>query len=1130
MRQGINGYELSASDLANHLGCHHLTQLDLAVLAGTQSPPQWRDPALAALQDRGLELERAYLGHLLAQGLRVAEPGSEADLSSLDRTLAAMREGVDVIYQAALQSGPWQGRVDFLCKVNEPSDLGAWSYEALDTKLARETRAGTVLQLCLYSHMLGELQGLLPEHMHVIIPRETFGRTTFRVSDFLAYHRLVQRQLERAIAPGFETAAIYPDPVPLCDACRWWPTCDRKRREDDHLCLVAGASKLQINELRGWGVNTLTGLAELPLPLERRLQRAAVETYHRIREQARIQLERQRTGLARYELLAPVEGQGLYRLPEPSTGDVFLDIESDPFVGIGGLEYLFGWTTASTGQATSFSRWALDPAAEKAAFEEFIDFVMARWTQYPNLHVYHFAAYEPGALKRLMGRYATREEELDRLLRGKRFIDLHAVTRQALRASVERYSLKELEVFYGFERTIPLPEAALALRAVNLQLELGRRETIPAETVAAVSAYNLDDCLSTMRLRDWLEERREELARSGHPVARPPLEAGAPSEAVDEHQQRIQALYERLAGDVSPDPAERGESGQARWLLANMLDWHRREKKAAWWEYFRLCALPPEELLEEKAGLAGLEFVGRVGTVAKSVIDRYRFPPQECEIRARDDLRDSDGAAFGKADAVDSTAGTLDIRKGPSIAARHPSAVFKHASVSDDVQRDAILRLGQWVAENGIDADGPYRAARDLLLRRTPRPGFELVEGEGPLAAARAWVTALDRSVLPIQGPPGAGKTHTGANMITALVRANRKVGIVALSHKVIRNLLEKVVEIAESERTPVRCLQKVSERSEAPHPAIKETTDNRAVAEALRSGRVDVVAGTGWLWAREELRQSVDVLFVDEAGQLALADVLAVSQAAHNLVLLGDPQQLRQPQQGSHPDGTDVSALEHLLGEHKTIPPERGLFLDQTWRMHPAVCAFISEQFYEGRLHPRPDLDRQVLDGSTPLAGAGLWFVPVEHDGNQSSSPEEVERIASLLQELTSTGVHWTDHRGVRRPLVPGDILVIAPYNAQVAALAERLPSARIGTVDKFQGQEAPVVIFSLTTSTPEDAPRGMDFLYSLNRLNVAVSRARTASILVGSPRLFEPECRSPAQMRLANGFCRYLELATRA
>jgi superfamily I DNA and/or RNA helicase len=290
------------------------------------------------------------------------------------------------------------------------------------------------------------------------------------------------------------------------------------------------------------------------------------------------------------------------------------------------------------------------------------------------------------------------------------------------------------------------------------------------------------------------------------------------------------------------------------------------------------------------------------------------------------------------------------------------------------------------------------------------------------------------------------------------------------------------------------------------------------------------VAAGTVWLWAREEFFESVDVLFVDEAGQLTLPDVLAVSPAAESLVLLGDPQQLGQPLQGSHPEGTDVSALEHLLDGRKTIRSEQGLFLDHTWRLHPEICAFTSELFYEGRLSSRPNLDRQVLDGPTPFAGAGLWFVPVAHEGNQSSSPEEVERVVELVAGLIAGGVHWTDRANDRRPLTVSDLLVIAPYNAQVAALKACLPEVRIGTVDKFQGQEAPVVICSLTTSSFEEAPRGMEFLYSPNRLNVAVSRAKAACIVVGSPALFEPECRSPAQMRLANAFCRYLEMAQTA
>lgn len=270
-----------------------------------------------------------------------------------------------------------------------------------------------------------------------------------------------------------------------------------------------------------------------------------------------------------------------------------------------------------------------------------------------------------------------------------------------------------------------------------------------------------------------------------------------------------------------------------------------------------------------------------------------------------------------------------------------------------------------------------------------------------------------------------------------------------------------------------------------------------------------------------------MDVLFVDEAGQLSLVDVLAVSQAAKNLVLLGDPQQLSQPVQGSHPNGTDVSALEHILGKHKTIPHHRGLFLEQTWRLHPDICAFNSELFYEGRLKSRPNLDRQAIEGETPFAGSGLWFVPVAHEGNQSSSPEEADRIAAMVIDLISGGIQWRNSKNEVKALTLNDILIIAPYNAQVAELCNRLPDARIGTVDKFQGQEAPVVICSMTTSSPEEAPRGMEFLYSLNRLNVAVSRARAASILVASPALFEPDCRSPAQMKLANAFCRYIEMA---
>src|SRR4029077_14369033 len=347
-----------------------------------------------------------------------------------------------------------------------------------------------------------------------------------------------------------------------------------------------------------------------------------------------------------------------------------------------------------------------------------------------------------------------------------------------------------------------------------------------------------------------------------------------------------------------------------------------------------------------------------------------------------------------------------------------------------------------------------------------------------------------------------------------------------ANSHKVIRNLLDGARKTATETGVAIRCVQKVSEE-EDDLPDLQFVTDNAGTLEALAAD-CHVAGGTAWLWARPEFHEAVDVLFVDEAAQMCLANVLAVSQAAKSVVLLGDPRQLEQPIQGSHPEGTEVSALDHILGTHATIPPDRGLFLEETWRLHPDICAFTSEVFYEGRLLSRPDLDRQAITSKSRINGSGLRHLPVAHEGNQNTDPEEADQICLLVEEILSSGSVWSDRENVVRTIVLDDILIIAPYNAQVFELQQRIPGGRIGTVDKFQGQEAPIVIYSITTSSHADAPRGMEFLYSANRLNVATSRAKCVCILVGSPNVFEAECRTPRQMHLANAFCRYLEMAT--
>ncbi|MEO8660101.1 MAG: TM0106 family RecB-like putative nuclease [Bryobacteraceae bacterium] len=1080
---------LSATDVANHLSCVHLTALSLQVARGEIEAPAWEDPHLAVLQLRGMEHERAYLSSLRERGLAVLDLTNQPPQD----TLNAMRQGVPAIYQGTLGAGQWGGRTDVLLRVERPSGFGAWSYEVVDCKLASETKAETAMQLCLYSELLEGLQGVQPEFFHVIRPNVDFQPESYRTAAYAAYFRQVKQSLQQAVAA--DTRDTYPEPVEHCEMCRWWKRCDTQRRRDDHLSFVAGVSRLQRKELTKHEVGTLRQLAALPLPVPFAPDRGSREGYVRIREQARVQFEAREESRMKFERLDLEAGKGLYRLPAPSAGDIFLDFEGDPFVDGGGLEYLTGIQTAEGYQG----RWAVDREQERSAFEWLIDLAMERWLRYPDLHIYHFGAYEPGAVKRLMLRYATREEEVDRLLRGEKFVDLHAIVKQSVRASVEQYSLKDVERLFGFERQVPLADASQARHFVEHQLELGSPQALGERVKAIVERYNDDDCRSTEGLRAWLEE-----VRSSLDIPRPVPKDTAPSEEVSEAQRKVAEVFAALTHDLPAEPSERNAEQAARWLLAHALDWHRREDKVKGWEFFRLKGLVEEDLYEEKQGLAGLSYLQRLPKSKpreRSPIDRYSYPPQECSIRAEDPLYTLDGERFGEVHAIDTDARTIDVKKPVRLDSTHPPACFAHRHVDSKELSNAVLRLAQWIVANGMDAEGEYRAARDLLLRKAPR-------AEG--------------GVLPIQGPPGSGKTYRGARMIADWIGQEKSVGVTAVGHKVIDKLL---CEVLDATASAARC----GHKGEDDGGAIRMAASNEEALELLQSGKVDVMGGTAWMWARPDFAAKLDVLVVDEAGQMSLANVLACAGAARSLVLLGDPQQLEQPQQGSHPEGSDISALAHLLGGAKTISVEQGLFLGQTWRLHPDLCAYTSEMFYEGRLTSVDGLHRQRIDAGDFLSGAGLWWAPVAHEGNQSHSDEEIEVVAWMLEQLTQTGATWVNRTGERKPLTQDDVLIVAPYNDQVSRLKDRLPGAKVGTVDKFQGQEAAVVLYSMTSSSPEDAPRGMEFLYNLNRFNVATSRARCACIVIGSPKLFAPGCRTPRQIELANALCRYAELSGR-
>jgi predicted RecB family nuclease len=1127
---------LAASDLSNHLACRHLTALDLQVARGQLTAPDWAAPDLKVIQELGLRHETAYLAHLSGQGLVVENLGTinhKEEKRLLTETLTLMERGAEVIAQGALSDGEWFGRPDVLRRVETPSKRWKWSYEVADTKLARETKATTILQLSLYSDLLAKVQGTVPEFLWVVPPGEGFVGENYRVSEYAAYYRHVQKRLLKAVGED-AVRKTYPEPVEHCNVCRWFRECDQRRRADDHLSLVAGIRRQQRDQFEVWNAETMEKLAVLPIPLKERPKHGSKAGYERVREQARVQVEGRTEKKLKHEpLLPPVEGMGFCRLPEPAAGDMFVDLEGDPFVGENGLQYLFGFAVIDVpGELKYEKRWALNREEEKKGFEWLVDEIMRRREANPKMHVYHFGAYEPGALKRLMGMYATREDEIDRMLRAGVMVDLHQAYKQGVRASVEEYSLKKAEPFYGFERKTPLEASRVAMRYVEHRLELGRMgEELPDEIRETMEGYNAEDCFSTARLRDWLEQERKKLVASGVEVPRLPEKSGDPSEKLKGKLHRVAAMTEVLSAEIPADSAARTEEQAGRWLLAQLLSWHRREDKRAWQDGYRYAEMNDEDLLDERVGLTRMSFLERVESGRQVPTDRYSFEPQRSNVRAGKELFFGD-EKFGEVVTIDQAKGVVDIKKTKKTSEVHPPTVYMWSSpFPSDAQAGALYRMGTWAAENGVDAAGRYRAGRDLLLRRPPRlingEKLQQLASETPVNTANRIVLALEDSVFAIQGPPGSGKTYTGARMICELVRSGKRIGVTALSHKVIRKLLDDVAAAAhEMHFEGVRCLHRDNEGEESEGVAVARE-DNEEAWEALRSGKSNVAGGTSWLWSPEKAFESVDALFIDEAGQMSLADVLAVSQAAKKLVLLGDPQQLERPTKGSHPDGAEKSALEHLLNGRKTIPADLGFLLPETWRLHPKVCQYTSDFFYDAKLRSHPISKSRVLEGHKWLDGAGMWIVPVEHEGNRNSSAEEVEVVARIVEGLLKPGVKWFRSAGNLRSLKERDILIVAPYNAQVSDLSVRLPKMRVGTVDKFQGQEAPVVIYSLTTSTPEDAPRGMEFLYSLNRLNVATSRAMTAVILVGSPKLFEPECRTPRQMQLANAFCGYLEMA---
>ncbi|WP_316014369.1 TM0106 family RecB-like putative nuclease [Roseobacter sp. HKCCA0434] len=1083
---------LSATDLMRFAVCPHATRLDLARLHGEGPEPADDSADARLLQRRGDLHEEAHLDHLKADGGVVEIARDQGFGAAVEATQEALRGGARHVFQGALEGGMWGGWSDFLERVERPSQLGDWSYEVADTKLKRKPAPGHVLQLVLYSDLLARVQGTVPERAHVVLGDG--ARFTFRLDEVSDYARAMRDRLENFVAAPPDTRAV---PCAACPLCRWREHCAAVWEAEDSLFRIAGIARGQVAKIEAAGV---TSMAELSRH-EGEVPRLAAPTLDRLRMQASLQTARPERGP--HHALRPAQpGKGFDLLPPPHPEDLFYDIEGDPHYeegGTDGLEYLHGiWA-----KAAFTAVWAHDRAEEKAALSRLMDLFAQVLEAHPGAHVYHYAPYEITALKRLTMQHGLGEARLDRWLRAGRFVDLYAVVRNGIFASEPSYSIKDMEALYGFARTGEVTTAGGSVVAYEAWREEG-----DGAILDEIEHYNRLDCVSTEELRDWLLSIRPE--GTGETVARPATDTD------DEKELAAQALHDSLMNADLPEG--RGQ------LLYDLAQYHPREKKPVAWAVFDAAAKDVGDLCEDLDCLGGLTATGAAEAMtAKSRERTYRWPAQETKLRAGADAAIS---VPGEPFPVAVTVRALD-RAARSVTVRttHEGALADRIDLlpSWSLRTQSIETAIANVIEDQL---GPCTngAAEALLSRALPTLSGNLDMADlaqvDPVEAMIRATRALDGGVLPVQGPPGTGKTYVTARAILALVRQGRRVGVCSNSHDAIRNVLMGCIDALEDDDTDLTVADlSVGHKQRDGMDALDPPYD--AIVKVPNAGAaegIDVVGGTAWLFSSPDLADAFDTIFVDEAGQVPLANALALTQATRNLVLVGDPAQLPQVVQGAHPHPAGLSCLDWMLGGATTIPAERGLFLPVTRRMQPELATYISRQFYEGRLSAHPDTARQSVEADG-LPSTGAWRVPVAHDGRVQHAPEEVAAIEATIDRLLNG--RMTDREGRARALRPSDIIVVAPYNLQVNALTDALHGIRCGTVDRFQGQEAQVVLVSMTASSAEATARGLDFLLSRQRMNVAISRGKALSLVFAAPRLTETACTSVEHMRLVNALC---------
>lgn len=1085
------------------------------------------------IAETGIQHELNVLNQLKASDPGLREITKFHFASALKDTLVAIQSKASIVFQAALKHECFEGYADFLMLDKDGQ------YQVWDTKLARSPKPYYAIQLCCYSEMLAAVTcNGLPEKFGIILG--SHERIEFRTEDFIHYYRRLKAgflEMQRSFTGELDTR---PEPLPRADHGRWTSHAEAFFKEADHLIQVAGISVGQIKKLKAAGISTMAELAHCQADS---IPKVSGETLTKIIAQARLQSEtrilrfNEPMAKPRFEILphAGVNGEpiGLAALPPGDHADVFFDMEGYPLVA-GGLEYLFGVCFRENGDKDRLDFkdwWAHDRDEEKVAFEGFVDWSYQRWKANPNMHIYHYAAYELSAVRRLSIRHDTRQDEVDEMLRAEVFIDLYQIVRNGLRIGEDSYSIKKVERLYRSKRVTEVANAVDSIVQYARWIEFGEaRDWKVSAILKGIRDYNKDDCISTAELAEWMRT----LA----------LEHGIAS------AQRASAPEALVTAQLTPEALARMETARqlrkkgdpVALILADLMEFHRRESKPVWWRMFDRAEATSEQLRDDPGCIEGLRAQGPPSPVKKSLLQRYRFDQgQECKLVAGEKSK----VMFTHNLTMKFTLVEMSLAQGEltlkasqksldqKCNGRFPSAgsLLTDEFVSPAGIPDALREVAEGHLQSSIH---PPVAA---LLNRIPPASPMLAVNESPLDAAIRITGMMTGGCLVIQGPPGTGKTYTASRVIAALLAKGKRVGVSSNSHKVVLNIMEACGDAMEKVGKNLRGIKVGGDAGSSvfsSNPGLAYVAQTDVAFDSYSTG---IVGGTAWLFTRPEWQNQLDFLFIDEAGQVPLANAVAMARCSNNLVLLGDQMQLEQPIQGAHPGDSGLSVLQYVLKDtmaslpdapvfHAVVPPDQGLFLGESRRMHLEVCQFISDTVYEGRLNSHADCSRQKI--ALPSNGGlhvtkerGIVFNGVVHDGNIQQSDEEVIHIKALFDELL--GREYTDKNGSTQKLELNDFLFIAPYNAQVRSLQSVLPDgARVGSVDKFQGQEAPVCIYSLCSSYGEYGSRGLEFILDRNRVNVAISRAKCLAVVVADPRISYTAVNTLDEMKMLNVFCK--------